>query len=247
MLDTVIIVPTYNSKITIVELVKNILKIVRNGKVFVIDDNSPDKTAEEVRKYFSKEKRVSLIVRKGKGGRGSAILAGLGEALKNNDFKFFIEMDSDLCHDPKFIPDLVNKCRDYDVVVASRYLKRSININWRLKRKLFSKFVSSYLKIILGIPITDYSNGFRCYSRRSLESIDFNRIQAKGFFVLTEIAYLLYKRGARFAEVPITFKIHKKVNDSNLNLNEIKESFFAAIRLYNSNFGKRENKLPTLG
>lgn len=247
MIDTAIIIPTYNSRITIVELVKSILKIVKNGKVFVIDDNSPDKTADEVRKYFGKEKRVAIIVRKGKGGRGSAVLAGFTEALKSKDFKYFAEMDSDLCHDPKFIPDLVNKCRDNDVVVASRYLKRSVNINWRLKRKLFSKFVSSYLKIILGIPITDYSNGFRCYSRRALESIDFNRIEAKGFFVLTEIAYLLRNRGAKFAEVPITFKIHEKVNDSNLNLNEIKESFFAAIRLYNSNFGQRENKLPSLG
>lgn len=199
-------------------------------KIIIVDDNSPDKSANLIKKRFFYDKRVKLIVRKNKGGRGSAVLRGFGEGLRDKNIEFFIEMDADLCHNPKYLPILVKKCQKYDVVIASKYLKESKIIGLNIKRRIFSKLVNFYIKLMLGIPITDYTNGFRCYRRYILESIEFKNISSKGFIVLSEIAYRIYRNGFKFGEIPIMFR-HYNSNQSNFNLSEIKEAFLTILRL----------------
>lgn len=225
-----VIIPTYNARAGILRVISGVLKKAPNAKVIVVDDNSPDQTAKLVKSIFSFNSRVHLIIRKNKEGRGSAVIEGFKEGLKNKKIELFIEMDADLVHDPNDLPTLIDKSRKYDVVVASRYLLNSQIVKWSLKRKVISRLANLWIKFMLGIYLTDNTSGFRCYRRKVLENINFNSISSKGFIVLTEIAYQIYKKGFRFGEIPINFK-PVDINRSNLNIKELKEAFFTVLRL----------------
>lgn len=230
-----IIIPTYNARNTIIQLVSKVLKTVKNSIVIVVDDNSPDKTASLIKSHFSKNKRVLLIIRSGKGGRGYAVIQGFKEAIKLPTIQYFIEMDADFAHNPKDILRLMQKVKNYDIAVASRYLFHSHIIKWSIKRRLISKFANLWIKMMLGISLSDNTNGFRCYTRHVLEAIDFDLILARGFIVLTEISYQIYKKGFRFGEVPIDF-IPADLNKSNLNMREVKEAIYTVFRLKMKDF-----------
>ncbi|MEK7533766.1 MAG: polyprenol monophosphomannose synthase [Patescibacteria group bacterium] len=228
--NIIIVVPTYNAKGSIIKVLLGTLNNVPNAKILVVDDNSPDKTAQIINKNFLGNKRINVIVRKSKGGRGSAVVRGFKEALKDKKAALFIEMDADLVHNPNDLPRLIEKAKKYDVVVASRYMVSSQIIKWSLKRRLISRFANLWIKFMLGISLTDNTSGFRCYRRYVLETIDFNLVASNGFIVLTEIANQIYKKGFSFAEIPIDF-IPVDINRSNLNLKELKEAFFTVLRL----------------
>lgn len=226
----VVVLPSYNASYNITKVIDKILRIVPKSKIFVVDDNSPDKTYELIRKIYNSEKRVKLIIRKQKAGRGSAVICGIKEGLKDKKNKYFIEMDADFSHDPKYIPELIEVCNTYDVSLASKYLKESKIINLPYKRKLFSIFANLVLKTTLGIPVNDYTNGFRCYRREVLEKIDLDSIKSKGFIVLSEILYLIHKKGFSFGEIPFSITYHKEAG-SNFNIKEIKEAAFTLFKL----------------
>ena len=225
-----IIIPTYNAKDSIVRTIFGVLIKVKNSIIIVVDDNSPDGTAQLINKSFSSNKKIKLIVRKKKGGRGSAVIHGFKEGLKNKNIKFFIEMDADLCHNPRYIPLLVKGCTKFDVVIASKYLKLSKINGLSIKRIIFSRIVNFYLRRMLKIPITDYTNGYRCYKRIVLEKINLDSIKAKGFITLSEIAYRIYKKGFSFGEIPFNFKSYN-VNKSNFNIKEVAEALLITSRL----------------
>ena len=225
-----IIIPTYNAKNSIVKLVSNVFKKVKNAIVIIVDDNSPDGTAKLIKESFSSNKKIKLIVRKKKGGRGSAVLHGFKEGLKNKNIKFFIEMDADLCHNPRYVSLLVKKCDKFDVVISSKYLRLSKINGLSIKRIIFSRIVNFCLRYMLKIPITDYTNGYRCYKRSVLEKINLDSIKAKGFITLSEIAYRIYKKGFSFGEIPFNFKSYN-VNKSNFNLKEVIEALVTTTRL----------------
>lgn len=225
-----IVIPCYNARKSIIETVKKILRHLPKSEIIIIDDNSPDKSSDLIKVHFSTSKQIKLIIRKRKGGRGSAVLRGFQEALRDKNIKFLVEMDADLCHNPKYIPIMINKCKTFDVVIASKYLKKSTIKGLNAKRKIFSKIVNYYIKFILHIPITDYTNGFRCYKRSTLEGVDFNSFHSKGFILLSEIIYKIYKNGASLGEIPFNFA-HKKNNKSNFSFGEVIEAFFTIIKL----------------
>ncbi len=225
-----IVIPTYNAREGIISNISKIKSKAPSACIIIVDDNSPDGTAALVKSKFANDKKVQLIIRKNKGGRGSAVIAGLKEALKNRKTKYFIEMDADLCHNPKYIKNLVEKCVNADVVIASRYLPSSRISGWNFKRKLMSFSINTLAKLLLHIPISDYTDGFRCYSRRAVEFINTHHVKSQGYIVLSEIAYICYKKGLIFAQVPIDFHF-KSVSKSNLNLKEVKEALFTLIRL----------------
>jgi dolichol-phosphate mannosyltransferase len=225
-----IVIPTYNAKETIVDSIKKIKKAVPGCTILVVDDTSPDKTAEVVKKTFMKDKKVIVIMRPGKGGRGSAVLAGLKHLYKDKSINYFIEMDADLCHNPKYINQMVDKAENADFVVASRYLPESRIYGWNIKRKLMSFAINSYAKLLLRIPISDYTDGFRCYTRNAVAIITAHKVQSRGYIVLSETAYICYKKGLKFDEVPIDFYF-QSVTKSNLNLNEVKEALLTILRL----------------
>lgn len=225
-----IIIPTYNEKQNIEKLVKEILRLNFNIKIIVVDDNSPDKTGEIVKKLTEKYRSVKLILRINKRGRGSAVIDGFKEALKDREIDYFFEMDADFSHNPKDIPRFLEKIKEADVVIGSRYLPNSGIISWPLSRHIFSSIANFYARLILGIPISDYTNGYRCYRRNVLEKIDFKKITATGYIVLSEIAYLIKKAGFKFAEIPVIF-VNRKRGKSNLRLKEIIEAFTSVIRI----------------
>ena len=224
-----VVIPSYNSKRWIGKLTTEVLKVLPSSMVYVVDDNSPDKTAESVTEKFGKNLRVKLIVRTGKGGRGSAVLAGFKEALKEKENELFVEMDSDFAHDPADLPALVEKCIEFDVAAASRYLPGGKVVNMPWQRYLFSRAAMFWSRLVLGIPLSDQT-AFRCYSRRALESLNFDKIKSRGFFVITEMAFQLFKKGFSFGEVPVTVT-YTAPEVSNFSLKEIKEAFFSVIKL----------------
>ena len=225
-----LVIPTYNARATVVKVITGVLNKVNNANVIVVDDNSPDGTAKLVKDRFGLNKRVKLIMRYAKGGRGSAVIRGFKEGLKNKDVNLFIEMDSDFAHDPNDLPRLIEKAKKYDVVVATRYLLKSQIIKWKIRRRIISRLANFWIKFMLGIALTDNTSGFRCYKRHVLEAIDFASIESKGFIVLTEIAHQIYKKGFSFGEIPIDFT-PVDINRSNLNIKEVKEAFFTVLRL----------------
>lgn len=228
--NIVIIIPSFNAKAGIVKVVQGALEMIKDSRIIVVDDNSPDKTAQLVQNRFALEERVKLIVRKTKDGRGSAVIRGFKEGLKDRNANLFIEMDADLAHNPNDLPRLIEKTKKHDVVVASRYLIHSQIMKWGFKRRIISRVANLWIKFVLGIPLTDNTSGFRCYRRAVLQSIDFNLVKSKGFIVLTELAHQIRNKEFNFGEIPIDF-IPVDINRSNLNIREIKEAFFTVVKL----------------
>jgi len=225
-----VVVPTYNERGNVGALCEELLSRPERPDVVVVDDNSPDGTAEEA--YAAAERypgRMYVLRRKGKGGRGGAVLAGFAWGLKS-DYEFFFEMDADYSHRPGEIPLFLEAARQADVVVGSRYLPASRIVNWPRPRRFFSKLANNYARFFLRIPITDYTNGFRCYRRAAIAALDAAAIDASGYVVLSEIAYQLYRRRFRFAEVPIEF-VNRRRGESNLSPGEIISAFVGVIRL----------------
>ncbi len=225
-----VVIPTYKAKSTIIQAIDSVLDHQPKALILVVDDSSPDKTASLVRSAYRKKPNVVVLDRDKKDGRGSAVMRGFQEALKESQIQYFVEMDADLCHDSKYIKTMIEKCKSFDVVIASRYMEGSKIIGWKLKRRLLSKIVNMYLSFILQIPVSDYTNGYRCYRRRALETLDFESVISKGFIVLSETLYRLYKKGVRIGETPIQFQTLNQ-HESNLTLAEWKEALLTTIKL----------------
>ena len=219
-----IIIPTYNEADNIAKLVEMVLAVDNEFDVIVVDDNSPDGTSERVRNKFASNPRVSIITRTKKDGRGGAVIEGIKFALNKGVYKKILEMDADFSHDPAELYSVIQKSNEVDVVIGSRYLPKSRIEGWPLQRKVFSKAANLYAKTLLRIPISDYTNGYRCYSIEAAKSIEQAEIKSKGYIVLSEIAYQLFKKGFKFGEVPTVF-VNRKRGISNLNIGEIVEAF----------------------
>lgn len=224
-----VIIPTYNESQNIEALVESISNLGLDIKILIVDDNSPDGTGKIADKLASKYSHVHVIHRERKKGRGSACIAGFKYAL-NLDLDYILEMDADFSHDPKAIPEFLKKMSGAQVIIGSRYLKGSQIIDWGPYRPIFSRLANLYARFLLRIPITDYTNGYRCYSRESLSNIDFNQINTTGYIVLSEMAYQLYQKGVRFSEIPITF-VNRRRGLSNFTLKEIVSAFVGVLCL----------------
>lgn len=227
-----IIIPTYNEADNIVKLVTEISKHIKNtDHVIIVDDNSPDNTANLALKAFAKQKNVIVLKRLAKDGRGSAVFEGFKYATKFKP-KYYLEMDADFSHKPSDIPKLVSKIEKEKkgIVIGSRYMKGSEIFNWSVKRKIFSKLANFYARVLLGVKITDYTNGYRIYSDKAIKYLLGENFKTKGYILLSETAYKLHKKGFKFGEIPIIF-VNRKRGVSNLNPAEIKEAFWGIIKI----------------
>lgn len=225
-----IIIPSYNEADNIVDLVNAVLAIRKDADILVIDDNSPDGTAGLLRKHFASDGRVNLVVRNKKDGRGGAVLNGIAWALERGGYEKIVEMDADFSHDPKEMQLLLDASAKADVVVGSRYLPKSRIINWPVTRRIFSRFANFYARALLGIPINDYTNGYRIYSIGAAKAIDGKSIACKGDIVLSGIAYQLFKKGFSFTEVPIVF-VNRRRGQSKLDIKELLNAFYGILRI----------------
>lgn len=228
MAKTLIIIPTYNEQENIGNLVDRLAGLPLQPDVLVVDDGS-DQTAEIIREKQKQKPNVFLIKREGKGGRGTAVLEGLRFGLEKN-YDFLVEMDADFSHQPDELPEMMEKAGPNTLVIASRYLSGSRIENWPITRKIFSRFANIYANLVLGIGIHDYTNGYRVYGREAIQKLDMERIQSKGYIVLSEISYQLFKKGVSFAETKTLF-INRSRGASNFSWREIKEAFTAVWRI----------------
>jgi dolichol-phosphate mannosyltransferase len=223
------IIPTFNEATNITDLVRRLLALDPVMDVLVVDDGSPDGTADRVADIRRESTRVHLIRRAGKGGRGSAVLEGFRFGLERK-YDFFIEMDADFSHRPEEISSMLCAIENADMVVASRYFPGSSIHHWGWKRTLFSALANRFARLMLGIPISDYTNGFRCYRRCAVEALAMDHIDAKGYVVLSEVAMQLHSQGKKIREVPTIF-VNRRRGISNLSLREVREAFLSVIRI----------------
>lgn len=226
-----VIIPTFNESKNISSLIKAIKEnISKEDKIIIVDDNSPDGTGKIADKLAKNNKNVFVIHRKGKNGRGSAVVDGFKFAKK---FKpaFYIEMDADFSHKPKDIPRLLSKIEEgYDIVIGSRYLNGSKIYNWPPQRKIFSRFANIYAKLLLRVPISDYTNGFRIYSQKTTDFLNKQKLISSGYILLSETAYILKEANFSFGEIPIIF-VNRKRGQSNTNFKEINNAFFGIVKI----------------
>lgn len=229
----VIIIPTYNEKENIEKIIRAVRDLEGDYQILVIDDGSPDGTAEIVKGLQEKEFSGSLfmIERSGKQGLGTAYITGFKWALENG-YDYIFEMDADFSHKPCDVPRLYQACvsNDADLAIGSRYCNGISVINWPIGRVVMSYYASAYVRTVLGMKIYDTTAGFKCYSRKLLDTIDFDRIKMRGYGFQIEMKYNAYKLGFKIVEVPIIFE-DRKEGTSKMSSGIFGEAFRGVIKL----------------
>ncbi|MCF7885394.1 MAG: polyprenol monophosphomannose synthase [Candidatus Marinimicrobia bacterium] len=229
-----VIIPTYNEKNNIPLVIKKLIGF--DVDILVIDDNSPDNTADVVREHQEEYKnRIYLIEREGKLGLGTAYIKGFKWALDHN-YRFILEMDADLSHNPKDVPRLINKCKQgNDLVIGSRYCNGVNVVNWPLKRLIISYLGSRYARFVTRLPIQDPTAGFKCFHNKVLESIELDNVRSTGYAFQIEMNYRAYKKGFKLHEIPIIFT-ERTEGESKMSKQIVYEAVFMVWKLVILNF-----------
>ncbi|MFW6089245.1 MAG: polyprenol monophosphomannose synthase [Gemmatimonadota bacterium] len=200
-----VVMPTYNEAETLGELAPRVLEQDPRIDVLVIDDASPDGTGAIADELATRHERVHVVHREGKLGLGTAYLRGFRFGLERG-YEYLFEMDSDLSHDPKYLPDLLAAVDEgADLAIGSRYVRGVNVINWPMSRLLLSYYANKYARWVTGLPLTDATSGFKCFRRRALEVIDFDRVGSTGYAFQIEMDFRAWKAGMKLVEVPIVF------------------------------------------
>ena len=230
--DSIVIIPTYNEKENIENIIRAVFGLQKVFHILVIEDNSPDGTADIVRR-MQKEfpERLFMIERKGKLGLGTAYIAGFRWAIEKK-YDYIFEMDADFSHNPNDLPRLYAACHDQgaDLSIGSRYVSGVNVVNWPMGRVLMSYFASKYVRIITGVKIHDTTAGFVCYRRSVLETIELDKVRFKGYAFQIEMKYTAYKMGFRIKEVPVVF-VNRREGVSKMSGGIFGEAFFGVMRL----------------
>jgi dolichol-phosphate mannosyltransferase len=213
-----IVVPTYNEIENIGHLVESVFAVVPQGvDMLVVDDGSPDGTGELLDSLASKNPRLHVLHRAKKMGLGTAYVNGFRWGMER-DYEYFIEMDADFSHDPKYLPRMFELLMDpaNDVVIGSRYVAGGGTVNWGVGRKIISRGGSLYSRLILNAPIRDFTGGFNAWKRAVLQSVDLDSLRSDGYSFQIELKYRAFTRGYRIVEFPILFE-DRKVGKSKMN------------------------------
>lgn len=231
-MEKIVIIPTYNEKENIEAILRAIYNLGQDFHVLVIDDGSPDGTADIVRSLQSQfDNTVFLEERKGKLGLGTAYIHGFRWAIAK-DYQYIFEMDADFSHNPNDLPRLYEACRTggADVAIGSRYVKGGGVVNWPANRIALSKGGSLYTRLILWMPVNDPTAGFMCYKRRVLEAINLDEIHFVGYAFQIEMKFAAWKLGFRIKEVPIIFQ-DRTYGDSKMSKGIVKEGILGVLQL----------------
>jgi len=232
MPENLVIIPTYNEKENIENIVHAVFRQPYNFHILIVDDNSPDGTAEIV-KNLQKEfpEKLFLLEREGKLGLGTAYIEGFKWAL-DRDYEYIYEMDADFSHNPNDLQKLYQACANegVDLAIGSRYLTGVNVVNWPLGRVLMSYMASIYVRLVTGLKITDTTAGFKCYRREVLETIELDKIRFKGYGFQIEMKFKTYKSGFTLKEIPIIF-INRELGTSKMSGGIFSEAFLGVIKL----------------
>lgn len=224
-----VIIPTYNESENIAELIPEILKQGEIIETLIVDDNSPDGTAEIVKEIMKSNPKVHLLEREKKMGLGSAYIAGFKYAIRDK-YDYIIEMDADFSHNPENLKDLLKAIEINDLVVGSRYITGVNVVNWPARRLLLSLFASKYVRVITRMPIKDPTAGFKCFRREVLEAIDLDNILSDGYSFQIEVNYKVWKKGFCIKEIPIIF-IERRVGRSKMSKKIVHEAIIIVWKL----------------
>lgn len=199
-------IPTYNERENIGKLIQEILHLnIPDLHVVVVDDNSPDGTAGEVKKYITMHPEVELLLRTTNRGRGSAGVAGFQYTL-DHGAECVVEMDADFSHHPRYIPDMLNAIQNADLVIGSRFVSGGRDVNRGIVRRLVTFLAGVYVRILLGLKINDVSSGYRCFRRKVLEDIQLDSMISTGPSIVSEVFYKAHVKGFSIREIPIEFE-----------------------------------------
>ena len=230
--DSIVIIPTYNERENIENIIRAVFALEKVFHILIIEDGSPDGTAAIVRTLQQEfPERLFMIERKGKLGLGTAYIAGFKWSLEHN-YEYIFEMDADFSHNPADLPRLYKACAEEgaDVSIGSRYVSGVNVVNWPMGRVLMSYFASKYVRLITGLPIHDTTAGFKCYRREVLQTIDLDGIRFKGYAFQIEMKFTAYKCGFKIVEVPVIF-INRELGTSKMNSSIFGEAVFGVIKL----------------
>ena len=232
MSDSIVIIPTYNEILNIEALLQKTLSLPGKFDVLIVDDNSPDGTALKVKEMQNEYKdRLHILERAGKLGLGTAYIAGFDWALQKG-YEYIFEMDADFSHNPTDLMELYKACTEdgADLAIGSRYISGVNVVNWPMGRVIMSYFASMYVRFITGMKIMDTTAGFKCYRRKVLETIDFERIQFKGYAFQIEMKFTTYKYKFKIIEVPIIFTDRKR-GKSKMSGGIFNEALWGVLRM----------------
>ena len=231
--DSIVIIPTYNEKENIENIIRAVFALPKSFHILIIDDGSPDGTASIVHGLMQDEfaDRLFMVERQGKLGLGTAYICGFKWALEHG-YDFVFEMDADFSHNPEDLPRLYQACADegFDVAVGSRYVSGVNVVNWPMGRVLMSYYASRYVQFVTGIPVRDTTAGFKCYRRRVLETVDLDAIRFKGYAFQIEMKFTAYKLGFKIKEVPVIF-VNRREGTSKMSGGIFGEALFGVMRL----------------
>ena len=240
MSDSIVIIPTYNEKENIEQIIRTVFKLEKIFHILIIDDGSPDGTATIV-KTLQQEfpDRLFMIERKGKQGLGTAYITGFKWCLSHG-YDYIFEMDADFSHNPNDLIKLYKACAEQgaDVSIGSRYCNGVNVVNWPMGRVLMSYFASVYVRLVTGMKIMDTTAGFKCYSRRVLETIKLDKIRLKGYAFQIEMKFTTWKYGFKIVEVPIIFT-DRKQGSSKMSGGIFNEAVWGVIKMKISSYFKK--------
>ncbi|MDG5814998.1 polyprenol monophosphomannose synthase [Chitinispirillales bacterium ANBcel5] len=233
-----IIIPTYNERENIVLIIPEIKKILPQVHILVVDDSSPDGTAQCVEQMARGIDGVHLFVRPTKDGLGKAYISGFKWALER-EYEFIFEMDADFSHSPEYLPAFLEAARENDLVLGSRYICGVNVVNWPMSRLLLSYFANRFARFITGIPVKDCTGGFKCFRRSLLQSLKLDSIASSGYSFQIELNYFAWKGGFRLKEIPIVFSDRQR-GVSKMSTKIIREALVLIWRLRISSFFKKK-------
>jgi dolichol-phosphate mannosyltransferase len=225
-----VIVPTYNERENIARLIESVLGQDARLEVLVVDDGSPDGTAEIVEGIIAVNPRVNILRRPRKMGLGTAYVAGFRWALERS-YDFVFEMDADFSHDPQHLPEFLRAIQAADLVLGSRYREGKVTVvNWPIARLILSYFANVYARQVTGLQVWDATGGFKCFRRSVLEAIDLTKVRSNGYAFQIEMSYRASKRGFRIVEIPIVF-VDRTEGQSKMSKTIVREAVWMVWRL----------------
>ncbi len=225
---TLIVIPTYNERENIANLIGDVQRFAPQADILVIDDGSPDGTGQLVDEIGASNPQVSAVHRAGKMGLGTAYVLGFKYAIEHG-YDLVFEMDADYSHNPKYLPDFLALAEDADLVIGSRYIPGGDTPNWSPLRKFISGGGNIFARTVLGIPVKDCTAGYRCYRTAALRTLNLDAIDAQGYAFQVEMAYNFWKSGFRIRETPIVFE-DRRVGKSKMSRAIFIEGFVWVLR-----------------